>query len=255
MSKDYLKYNGEILQYNGSVLSQSAPGPAFPIDGLVARWQFEDNLNDSFNSYTLSGTSNYRDGKVGRARNFVGNNKVTSSNATLIALADNNNSLSVSMWINPDAFDRRCYFSIDGANSSPYKRFWILRGWENRLEFERYRANTMSNAGGVGCGIDAVLDTSTWSHICYVYKGDDSTAGRYLYPYVNGQLKDLITNTAWNAHKMKTMGTGSTLELTVGGNRQGNVPQFSGGIDQVYVYNRALSASEVSQLYNGGAGI
>lgn len=44
------------------------------------------------------------------------------------------------------------------------------------------------------------------------------------------------------------MGFGYRVEST------GN-SKFKGYIDMAYFYNKALSASEVSQLYNGGSGI
>jgi hypothetical protein len=227
--------------------------------GLVGFWKMEDNGDDSSgNGYNLTnaGTVTYADGKVGRAssHNGTANAELYTTNATVLGIFDNQNSYSISFWIKPVTFDRRCYIACDGGNSSPYKRAWIFRGWDASLAFERYRSNTMGNVGGVGCMVNKALADNDWAHVCYVYYNSDP-AGKVLYPYVNGVECDLITNTGWNTYKSATVSTGSTTRFTVGGNAQNNVPVLNGLLDQVRLYSRVLSKDDVLALYNNGNGI
>lgn len=46
----------------------------------------------------------------------------------------------------------------------------------------------------------------------------------------------------------------SAHALTIGMSNSGTAIPFNGSIDDVRIYNRVLSASEVSQLYNAGIG-
>jgi hypothetical protein len=85
----------------------------------------------------------------------------------------------------------------------------------------------------------ATVPTGSWQYINFVVNSGT------IYLYINGSLCDSLSDngTSWDS------GT-----LLFGKNEDGLVP-FDGSIDEVGVWNRALSQAEVIQLYNGGAGL
>jgi len=56
----YGLYNNEFAQINHQYTwMEVAAAPAFPTDGLIGRWQFENDLTDSYNDYDLTGNEKY----------------------------------------------------------------------------------------------------------------------------------------------------------------------------------------------------
>ena len=64
-----------------------------------------------------------------------------------------------------------------------------------------------------------------------------------MYLYVNGSLSGTLSATAPNA---------ASFHFYIGKDPQGGwgSPKYTGKIDDVRIYNRALSAGEISQLYS-----
>jgi len=252
--KNILKYNNQLVMYGSDYLRYEPPPlqPTYPTNGLIVRYAFEDNLYDSANSYNLTsaGTAAYATGKVGKGHSFNGSNEAYTTDATIRAIFDYNYAYTIALWFNSADTTYRILFGCDGTNSPPYKRTWIDRRGSTEIHFERFRSYSMGGVGAVGVSITGLsLSVGTWYHIVVVYTGSDAVF------YLNGTNIPYTPNTGWNTYKGASMDSGGTLQTTIGGNRQNNVSQFLGIIDQVYIYNRALTQSEVSQLYNGGAGV
>lgn len=123
-------------------------------------------------------------------------------------------------------------------NSAPYNTFWtgVLPSGQVQFSF----SNTTQ--ADVTLLSNATVTTGTWVHIAAVY---DATSGAKL--YINGSLDNsssIIGDLIYNSFNYK---------VRIGGNSLNN-HYFRGNIDEVFVYNRALTANEVSQIY-GNAGI
>ena len=87
--------------------------------------------------------------------------------------------------------------------------------------------------------VDSVVTSTTWYHICFV-KPNNATVGGSM--YINGTLLIPLQTTAYtiiNNSDIKTIGNGTS-----------NGQFFPGGIANVTLYNRALTAGEVQQNYN-----
>ena len=77
-----------------------------------------------------------------------------------------------------------------------------------------------------------------WQHVSFVYDGSS------IRSYVNGVLKDTVSKT------LSTVDSGSG---SIGsGNYTASYKYFDGSIEDVRVYNRALSGEEIVQLYDTG---
>ena len=95
---------------------------------------------------------------------------------------------------------------------------------------------------GVAVNIGADVYDGAWHHIVFVRDGD--TSGKVYFDGVNV--------------KNASVGTGShvkAVDFILGANTNHNSLWFDGNLDEIGIWNRSLSASEVSDLYNGGSGI
>ena len=103
---------------------------------------------------------------------------------------------------------------------------------------------SVSNSGGVGIGynIGTNLNDGNWHHI--VFTGDGNTSGGDIINiYIDGILNTdtpLGTGTSANQNTMNNIGRGAS---TTGRN-------FNGNIDELAIWNTALSKETIEAIYN-----
>lgn len=195
-------------------------------DGLIAYYGFEGNANDSSgngNHGTEYGGINYLDGKIGKAAMFDGEN-------TYISVADNSslrlNIFSITAWVRPDIIWGGNRIAEKGDSNS----YWL-------------DINPDANAlvgfydGGYN---DLISEENILSNNWYFIAG--TYDGASLKIYINGILDNSLTlfSTPYQ----------SDQPLIIGWKYNGiTEDHFSGLIDELRIYNRALSESEIQELY------
>jgi len=213
------------------------PGDA----NLVAYYEFEGTANDSgINALhgTESGGPSYAAGMFGQAIVLDGVDDYVDCNNNN-SIADITGYVTVSAWIklNQGGIDQKIAANQDGI-AGGYKMAIFN---DDRAEFEiRTSANTAILNRGVAGG--TVLQTNVWYHVAGVY-----SEGNYIRTYVNGVLdRELVTT--------EILGT-STGALLLGRQPLG-ANYFNGQMDDVRIYDSALSKAEIAYLAtDGGAGI
>ena len=222
---------GRFLLF-GSCAWGSAPG-------LVAAYGFEEgggtsvsDVSGNGHTGTISGASRTAQGRYGGALSFNGsNNLVTVGASPLLNLTSG---MTLEAWINPTAASgARDVLIKEGANVDIYNLY--ARNWRGRPESNVYAGGANRTAEGT------TLPTNTWSHLAGTYDGAT------LRLYVNGVQ---VASAAYSG----TIGT-SSGPLRIGGNSLWG-EYFQGTIDEVRVYNRALTVSEIQADMNtpvGGA--
>lgn len=143
------------------------------------------------------------------------------------------NQVSVSLWAKYNtASGTRILFSISQTLDNSGSKFWLESGgWGDSTI--RFAVQNVS----VGVGSGLVPQSGQWYHIAGTYDGASLTI------YINGTLC---------ARAPLTYSQSSTAKIRIGY----DVGQsgFSGTLDEVRVYNRALSGTEVMGLYNHDQG-
>jgi|GEM_PF-6178835 hypothetical protein len=96
----------------------------------------------------------------------------------------------------------------------------------------------------------AIPHNGTWQHVCFTWDGDTGFAGTEL--YVNGVL---LTSLAYAADVGGPYNDAAN-SLGIGGQAAGLSSQwFKGRLDNVRLYNRALSGAEVLEIYQSEGGL
>jgi hypothetical protein len=94
-----------------------------------------------------------------------------------------------------------------------------------------------STANGTVGTNSTEFSNNVWAFVCYTYNGSTFSL------YVNGQSVPLQSDEAYGISNNNVIGARDTS----------NDGQWSGVIDEVRIYNRALSAIEVAGLYQVGS--
>jgi hypothetical protein len=105
---------------------------------------------------------------------------------------------------------------------------------------------TAENAGGASYGSVSCSITG-WNHFVYIFDGSGVNNATRLIAYINGNKQTL----AYVSTVPGTLGNVGVFEI---GRSLGQGLYGTGQADDIRIYNRALTATEVRQLYQGGRG-
>jgi len=205
---------------------------------LVAYYPFENSADDlSGNEYdgTITGDVSFASGQIGQAAEFDGDSYIG-----IPGFPDDpvGSGLTISAWINPTANGEsgQRIFADDENNTGGYALSLGDAG-TGRVRFYSRNKDTISLDTPTG-----VVQNDTWHHVVGVY--DDEAQERHI--YVDGNLEATLSvdTGSWGTDG----GTASIGGETNGSSESSN--RFRGQIDDVRIYARALSASEVQSLYD-----
>ncbi len=222
-----------------------------PTNGLVGWWPFNGNANDESgngNHGTVNGATLAADrfGNAGKAYSFDGVNDWISVKDTL-DYYDLTSNFTLSSWFNLVSMPVNSFggpISLLICKRGPVYSDIIgaLGGygiWEDGNN-NVISCQASPNAGRQNYpGSSGNVLFSTWYNFTSTY---DKSTNELSY-YLNGQ-KVFNSTLAFNI-------TNTPYELTIGA--AGNIPSyfFNGRLDDIAIYNRALSAAEVQQLVLG----
>jgi hypothetical protein len=219
---------GKRLINTGVAICPSSSVDVFGDSSGVALYEFSDNANDSGGAYNGTATSvTYAAGHIGDAGVFNGTSSVISfSNSGFPS-----NNMAVSAWVKPSATFLANGISgiVAWGNSASGQRRSLVYYSSGELGFSGYFA--ASNFTGT-----TVLSTGVWSHVAFTISGSTVTL------YINGAFEASGTVTL-NSYSSTTGYIGRT-EYT------GTNEHFNGSIDQVRIFNKNVTSTEITTLYN-----
>lgn len=210
--------------------------------GLVALWNFNGNAKDNTpynNNGTVTGATLTTDrfNNANKAYSFdgVSGNVIDVPHNSILNPSD----MTISVWINPTAWSNAIATSILSKRSTTTNGWTILcigTGTSAYLAVDFNDGTTQNRWTTV-----YNPPIGVWTNIVIT----NSSAGRIL--YVNGVL--YLSTTPKGG-----VDTTSTVNLYIGKNRVSNDQFFNGKIGETRIYNRALNATEITQLYNTYSG-
>jgi uncharacterized protein (TIGR02145 family) len=199
--------------------------------GLVAYYPFNGNANDESgnkNNGTVNGATPTTDrfGNAGKAYSFDGvNDYIRKANFTQVN-RNNGDELTVSAWVKSSRLGGQYQDIV--TNRSIAGHNWIL--------YQHTNDGAICFHGSLQYPSNYIPQTNNWIHVVSIVT---STGIAKL--YADGVL--VFTNNNY------TYGPTLPSDLFIGMHGEYGEP-FSGSIDDVRIYNRALSSDEVTELYN-----
>ena len=213
-------------------LYNSGNGAEYPFSS-----QTLDSLNDAVGSNngtrpasTLTGGvpgPSFTAGKIGKAFNFDGiNDYISLPNDGFKPSGE----FSISTFINVSTIGAVRTILISCPNTSNGFRLYV--GSNGKIYFEYNSSYFISSS---------VLSASTWYHIVALYDGANYKI------YINGNLENTKAGVAPN------WGGAGTNELSIG-KYSNSAYYFLGKIDALNLWDKELTSTEITELYNSGNG-
>lgn len=209
-------------------------------NSLVGYWTMDEingtTLIDKMgvNNGTIYGATQV-DGKIGKALSFDGVDDYVDCGNNVAG----NSNMTISFWINPSAIKAGglIYKTTDySASREDYHIFWWTGNQGIQVGFSDGSSVIYNNLGGSG-----IIILNQWQLINIVKTGTKVDV------YRNGVFSASANNYQVNVQNTAT-------PLIIGRESVGTKRAFSGLIDEVMIFNRALSQDEISYLYNSGKG-
>jgi len=222
----------------------NAYAPQYGInDGLVGYWTFDGrntpwtsdtvgmalDSSGNINTGTLTNMSksiSYIRGKIHQALDFDGTNDhivIADSSSLTVALT-----FTISYWVK---------FDVLSTTNVIYNSGEQINNWITQISTAN--KSTFSELGVADYASNTTLSNNVWYHITVVKNGDGASNLTF---YLNG----VNDGTASVGSVSTPSGSKNIGSITAG------AFQTNGKIDDMRVYNRALSAQEVKMLYRQG---
>lgn len=203
---------------------------------------------DSNSTYTLTNNNTVGEGAafIGTASADFGTANTNKFLNVTNDLGTDGGAISISFWVKmrTEITTGSQGFIIHGGATSHVNDMvgYDYNGGTRRLAWNRQQQNTANNVSYY----TATLGTATWHHIVYTYDGANMNG------YYDGAL--VVGPVALSGNGASGTGDGFGL----GGTNRGGGNEWYGYssvlIDEVGVWTRAITSTEVTSLYNGGAG-
>ncbi|MFA6554526.1 MAG: LamG domain-containing protein [Candidatus Paceibacterota bacterium] len=227
---------------DSAFIGVTTTGSTSPLtNGLVGHWTFDgkdivsgamrdkSGNNNTANFISIATSTFYRPGKIGQAGKFDGVNDYASTTVNSFSA---NAPMTISVWFKPNSA------STGGSTLNvvffPGQTYSGAGIGQINTQLVFHIGSEDFGGGNTFTGIVA----NTWYHAVGVFDGSNQSL------YVNGISAGTVS--------LKNLNSFSSLNI--GRSSSASFRYFPGSIDDVRIYNRALSAQEVFQLYSIGAG-
>ena len=232
------------------LLGLSKPSMAACTPSMISYWQMEENSGDiDFTGFIdISGNNNHGacasscptftiSGEVNAAQEFDGiDNGITVDQNSLFDW-DGSDSFSIELWVkrSPGVTSREVLIGRDDPSNS--MQWWV--GLSSSGEAAFYLASTTGEGSALLVEGAIPLDNGVWHHIAAVR---DATANKNGL-YVDGRYVSIAAEYLTDFS--------SSGSITIGYLDENGVPKYNflGVLDEVAVFNRALTSQEIQAHY------
>jgi hypothetical protein len=207
------------------------------IDGLVAYYPFNGNARDesgNFNDGAVNGATLTEDrfGNKKSAYSFDGiTNKIAVQDTPLLNFGKTE--LSIAVWIKTTQTGIWKRIVTKRANINT-ENWYSLALWNGKARFEIYAQGQLNSINDINDG--------NW-HFLVITR---NSSNKIFSMYIDGNIESTMTDEGRNLNS----GMDTPLEIGIWA-KESYAGTFNGYIDDIRIYNRALSESEIKQLYQG----
>lgn len=239
LSQGYVSQLEQSIELN--VLSEGLVG-YWPLNTGTGIQAYDVSVNN--NSGVLEGSPNWTGGQVGSgALEFDGSGGfVHVSPHSTLDLSE----FTISAWFknSTGATGLNTIISKQGSAAHEDRNFWISVDSDNSFEGDGVVwVRTSSEGGDVDLVSSEGFNDGQWHHLVFTHNPSNNDAELYI----NGDLEDEQTSAVDNPD-------GQGEPLAIGAQINGDISDverfFEGDLDEVKVYNRALSQDEALDEYN-----
>ena len=254
---DDVRVYGSALPANEISRLYQTTVPGNPADtGLVGHWTFDGNdvnwgdtgseikdVSGKGNHGAASGLTrtSVTPGKLGQGMRFNGTSDYVDVGD--INAIDGISQLSVSIWVYQNSLLSRCAIGkYDGSAVGDQFKFCVLSDGEGDVTFWTGWPNNFWTTNDIH-------QASRWEHWVAVFDGTQTGNSNRFKLFVNGNQQTLT----FDFGVPETI-SGNSSSLIVGGTPYLGVATalWNGSLDDVRIYNRVLSETEVTNLFNLG---
>lgn len=222
----------EMMQWEPTALKTLAP---LPVKGSLVHFDFDSDLLDHGPRHVKSGTT----GKMVSGAGVKGSATILDA-TQYIDFAEpqpmeRDQPFSLSVWIQPGSSPQGCVASKQDSNAD-------ARGFEILWYKSQPRINLAHRYGSDGIEVVAKdkFGGGQWRHLVITYDGSSKAAG--LKVYVDGRLSEVDVR-----RDSLTGSIASKEPWRIGW--KGTGIGFEGGMDEFRLFDRAITADEVSALH------
>lgn len=214
---------------------------------LVSYWKLDEasgTIADSHSSNdgTVSGATYGATGIINDCLSFDGSNDYVTM-GDVIDHDFTNTAFSINLWMKMDTKTSNNTMVSKHASSSPWQGYSFTYDSSGRIEID------VTGTGGIVVRKTHTLNTGTWYMLTMTYDGSGNASGVSF--YVDGSALTSLTLSQDNL----TVSPSTSFPFNISGRNNAGLNPFDGVIDEVSIWTRELSSSDVSDLYNSGSGL
>ncbi len=219
------------------------PAVGSPVGSAVGWWKFDEGADNTCSGGTndacdsspqgndgaLTGATWTNSGKIGKALDFDGSGDEVDL-PSAVGLASQG---TISMWFKADVTNDKDYMYVNAASGSEEIRMVMQ---SNNLNVNGY------DNGAYQFNFDVPFtDTSNWHHVVFTFQSNDARI------YLDGKLENSDSSVSMDISAFNNLAIGG-----MDGYTDGAGSDFDGKIDEVKIYNFALTQDEVLAEMNFG---
>jgi len=224
------------------------------IDNLISYYKLDEssgNAVDSMGLYNLTNTNTvgFSAGKINNGADFGSANTNKRFDSTTVYGIDMSTLFTRNFWINvttapgvgvTDTPLRWC------NNTTASKKGYVELQLFNNAGTQQLHIARTDSAGSDQVGDNYTLTLGTWFMMTYTWDGTNHKL------YINGSGSPTLTQASTRTGTNSTSGGVEGVYL---GDDGQNSRYYNGLLDEVGTWSRVLTSSEITSLYNSGAGL
>ncbi|MCW3070792.1 MAG: C-terminal target protein [Bacteroidetes bacterium] len=247
-----------------AILSGSILKAQVPVLNLEAAYHFSGNAND-MSGHGLNGTNNAavlstdRFGNPNSAYDFSTGGYIDCNNVLNSVIAGAGKQITISFWIKPAMANNSNVILAKHADAActANDREFFIRSLNNIINVEYYGTTSGTN-GRFVCGSTLLTDYTHWYHVVVTYDGTVNTSNGLdrvkIYVDNNPETTTLTCRTQSGTFPFDIVTSAAHFGIGNYLNNAGTpcsaATYYKGKIDDIRIYSRVLSSTEVTQLFN-----